>query len=56
MSISSFFSETKQRQTEFFSNIEELLCEDEFKQNYYLSYQYNNELTAQSKQAYEVNQ
>jgi len=49
-------SETTQRQTEFFSNIKEVLCEDEFKQNYYLSYQYNNELTAQSKQAYEVNQ
>jgi len=48
-------SETQNRQAEFFSNIREVLCEDEFKKYHYLSYQYSNELKSQSKKAYEEN-
>jgi len=49
-------SESQERQAVFFSNIEELLCEDEFKEHHYLTYQYDNELISQSKEAYEVTQ
>jgi len=45
-------SESQERQAKFFSNIEELLCEDEFKEHHYLSYHYNNELTIQTEKAY----
>ena len=48
-------SESSERQSNFFSNITELYCEDEFKKYHYLSYQYDNELRSQSKRAYEEN-
>jgi len=48
-------SESSERQSNFFSNIKEVLCEDEFKKYHYLSYQYDNELNSQSKKSYEEN-
>jgi len=48
-------SESQEQQSNFFSNIKEVLCEDAFNKEQYLSYEYNNELISHNKNAYEKN-
>jgi hypothetical protein len=45
-------SESQQQQSNFFSNINEVLCEDAFNKEEYLSYEYNTQLIKQNKNAY----
>jgi len=46
-------SESKEKQSDFFSNITKLYCEDELKKDYYLSYHYDNELKRKSQNIYD---
>jgi len=48
-------SESQEQQSNFFLNIKEVLCEDAFNKEQYLSYEYNNELISHNKNAYEKN-
>jgi hypothetical protein len=46
-------SESQEQQSNFFLNIKEVLCEDVFNKEQYLSYEYNNELINHNKNSYE---